>query len=176
MNMMDHSEMARQHQGRYAKIWHDWKQTVLENDDQWRLAHKDVEIVSKGDNSVRTYSSACVRWYSRESRAAVQWWGGTAWTPPLPRSSTRAREPSLDSARWTSSVLQSSVIVSQTGIIQKVECKSQEHSRTFFGGKHNFSRTFPERHSHSLFTILSTKPCDSQIISPSLTILTKCQY
>ena len=44
------------------------------------------------------------------------------------------------------------------GFIQKVECQIQEHSRTFLGGKHNFSRTFSARHPHILFTILSTEP------------------
>ena len=42
--------------------------------------------------------------------------------------------------------------------IQKVECQIQEHSRTFLGGKEFFSRTFPARHSHILFTILPTEP------------------
>ena len=41
--------------------------------------------------------------------------------------------------------------------IQKVECQIQEHSRTFLGGKEIFSRTFPARHSHILFTILPTE-------------------
>ena len=41
--------------------------------------------------------------------------------------------------------------------IQKVECQIQEHSRTFLGGKQNFSRTFSARHPHISFTILSTE-------------------
>ena len=40
----------------------------------------------------------------------------------------------------------------------KVESQIQEHSRTFLGGKQFFSRTFPARHPHILFTILSTEP------------------
>ena len=40
----------------------------------------------------------------------------------------------------------------EPGFIQKVECQIQEHSRTFLGGKHNFSRTFSARHAHILFT------------------------
>ena len=40
------------------------------------------------------------------------------------------------------------------GFIQKVESQIQEHSRTFLGGKQFFSRTFPARHPHILFTIL----------------------
>ena len=48
--------------------------------------------------------------------------------------------------------------VPRSGFIQKVECQIQEHSRTFLGGKHNFSRTFSARHPHILFTRLSTEP------------------
>ena len=44
------------------------------------------------------------------------------------------------------------------GFIQKVESQIQEHSRTFLGGKQICSRTFPARHPHILFTILSTEP------------------
>ena len=44
----------------------------------------------------------------------------------------------------------------------RVHTKSwMSNSRTlknFFGGKHNFSRTFSVRHPHILFTILSTEP------------------
>ena len=42
--------------------------------------------------------------------------------------------------------------------IQIVEYQIQEHSRTFLGGGIFFSRTFPARHPHILFTILSTEP------------------
>ena len=45
-----------------------------------------------------------------------------------------------------------------SGFIQKVESQIQEHSRTFLGGKQICSRTFPARHPHILFTILSTEP------------------
>ena len=46
--------------------------------------------------------------------------------------------------------------VSRSGFIQKVESQIQEHSRTFLGGNF-FSGTFPARHPHILFTILSTE-------------------
>ena len=48
---------------------------------------------------------------------------------------------------------ESSGVTVRTRFIQKVECQIQEHSRTFLGGKEIFSRTFPARHSHILFTI-----------------------
>jgi len=52
------------------------------------------------------YVSACERWGSRESRAAVQWWDETEWMPSWSKSPTTAQTPCADSDQWRSLALQ----------------------------------------------------------------------